>query len=364
MPEAVDPSANADFNKPAPGQARKSTKISNSKDSKDSADKRTTWEKLVEVYEFLYGYCVIEYDPYGPDAERQLEAWRLRMERRGNCPLYCFITCFFAVPGLIMGIGAGLEAARCRRTREECIANCTLAWEARLESMRTSAERFSVKGQTEQAELCEAGCVQTSIECIRPTYLMLGAAIVLILALCGVVCLTGIFENVREQAKREAKKAKMTGQDQAKKPSKRKAVSKDLPDDVVELPPGWEDQEPGSPTSPKSAKSAASFATSVASTNVFVKGARKCCANFADCFDFVIVQPIKDKVLEWKKKYILHDDPGWTWSELECPHCGTLVEVKGVDQASLKVGFFEDGWGLQRAGTFCPFCKQMISGVV
>ena len=25
-----------------------------------------------------------------------------------------------------------------------------------------------------------------------------------------------------------------------KKPSKRKAVSKDLPDDVVELPPGWE----------------------------------------------------------------------------------------------------------------------------
>ena len=33
-------------------------------------------------------------------------------------------------------------------------------------------------------------------------------------------------------------------------------------------------------------------------------------------------------------RYILHDDPGWTWSELECPHCGTLVEVKGVDQAS------------------------------
>jgi len=176
--------------------------------------------------------------------------------------------------------------------------------------------------------------------------------------------LTGIFENVREQAKREAQKAKMTGQDVAtkRKPSKRK-ISKDLDDDVVELPKGWDNDEPQSPTSPKSAKSGVSFATSVASTNVFVKGARKCCATFADCIDFVIIIPIKEKLMEWKKKYILHDDPGWTWSELECPHCGTFVEVKGVDQASLKVGFFEDGWDLPRAGVFCPFCKQMISGI-
>jgi hypothetical protein len=193
---------------------------------------------------------------------------------------------------------------------------------------------------------------------------MLGAAIVLVLALCGVCCLTGIFENVREQAKREAQKAKMTGQEQSvkRKTSKRKTQAQ--LDDVIELPQGWEDGgEPGSPTSPKSAKSALSFATSVASTNVFVKGARKCCASCTDCFDFVIVQPIKEKLMEWKKKYILHDDPGWTWQELECPHCGTFVEVKGVDQSSLKVGFFEDGWGLQRAGVFCPFCKNMISGV-
>lgn len=369
MPEPVSPSANADFNKPAGGAVNKSTKISAT--TADS-EKKTTWEKLVEFYEFLYGYCVIEYDPYGPDAERQLEAWRLRMSKRGNCPLYCFITCFFAVPGLIMGIGAGLEAARCRVTRDECIVNCTLAWEQRLEKMRTSAERFSVKGQTEQAELCEEGCIQQSIQCIRPTFLMLGAAIILVLALCGVCCLTGIFENVREQAKREAQKAKMTGQDASskRKPSKRK-ISKDM-DAVVELPPGWDSgaglpdvgNEPGSPTSPKSAKSFASFATSVASTNVFVKGAKKCCATFADCFDFVIVQPIQEKLMEWKKKYILHDDPNWTWSVIQCPTCETEVEVKGVDQASLKVGFFEEGWDLPRSGAFCPFCKTMISGVL
>ena len=36
---------------------------------------------------------------------------------------------------------------------------------------------------------------------------------------------------------------------------------------------------------------------------VFVKGAKKCCATFADCFDFVIVQPIQEKLMEWKKKY-------------------------------------------------------------
>jgi hypothetical protein len=312
-----------------------------------------------------------QFDPYGPDAEMQRELQQQKLANRGNCALYCFISFVFGLPGLIVGVRAYEASSNCANTRDDCVNACTADWEARLESLRTSAERFSVSGQTEQAEACKTACEENLVRCVTPTYLMFGAVGMLACAFIWLYCLTGMFENVRDAAKKERERERLEGTEQKKKKldaGKKKKGKKKGPDDVR----AWEDSDSDSdgysrstePTSPRSPTSPMSTASSVASAVKANLNPFRCLYNLLRLLYSWLVQPVVDIVYGyWLYLTLEGDDPTFTWMEVQCPYCDKLVEVRGVDQANLKVGFFQDGWGLQRAAQYCPNCKGMLSGI-
>jgi hypothetical protein len=383
-----------DKKKKAP-KKRKTSKRTSSKGSKDEPVE-PAYAPYLAIFSEFYRYAVDtirgpQYDPYGPHPEEQLAEYKKQLAKRGNCQLYITTLFLLLIPVFVLGSTAREKEAVCTADRDYCNEKCITDLQEQLsKSTSSTGGTNTLSGQNDLVIECREKCEANYWECNRPTYLIYAGVGMLLFSCPASMCLTNIFDTVREASRKEAEKLRKEGLEaeerKATAPKQRERyVSKRNQTKELEAlkeageAAGTEDGEapPASPTK-KSSEFGSDDDDDLRSDLEELEDAKapsqagKC----ARILGMVFVQcgksclrTVTKPVYAVKRKYdkIMKKGgappPLEAFTEMECPRCNTAISVQGLDQINVQESLFSRQWGLQRCATYCPVCNEVISGI-
>jgi hypothetical protein len=362
---------------------RKTSKRSSSKDSVGGPAYAPYLAVATDAYEYLYKQISgPKYDPYGPHPEEELAAYKAHMSRRGNCQLYVTFFLILMIPIYTLGSQALETGIACRGEQDHCYNKCVTDLQQQLSQAQTSEQQSAVSGKNELVIACREDCDAVYFECNRPTYLQFGGCAMLILSCPALMCLTNIFDTVREATKKEAEKLKREGLEkqerEATAPKKRERYlskkqqqkeaqdSKDAPD--LEGPA---EESDGSPKR-RTISGATSDLSDDGLTDIeeipearpegrCVRVIKKV---FKRCFAIAFAP-----VFFFKRKFerLAHLNKAPTefevTTDIQCPRCNSEITVQGLDRPNVQESLFSKQWGMNRTACYCPVCNEIISGI-
>lgn len=378
-------SKDKDKNKKKKGKEKK-RKVSK-RVSKESAMGEPAYAPYLAMAEEVYKYFSVsiagpKYDPYGPRPEEELAEYKQHLAKRGNCQLYITFFLILMIPVYVLGSTAFEKGAVCRADQEFCHKKCVTDLEAQLASSTSSAaSQTAVSGGNELVVACREQCDGVYFECNRPTYLLYGGCGMLLFSCPALMCLTNIFDNVREATRKEAEKIRQEGLDkrerEATAPKQRERYiskrnqqqgSKDAPDE----------EAPESPKSDTEKKRRTMSGTSSELTEeddfeIPVDREDPRCVRvlkkvFKRCMGILwklVSEPVYAAQRKWKKltQSKKAPSPAEIFTDVECPRCNSTVTVQGLDRASTQESIFSKQWGLNRCAIYCPVCNEILSGI-
>jgi len=287
------------------------------------------------------------------------------------------------------------KGALCAADQEYCHEKCVTDLQERLNQATSSADsQTAVSGQNELVLACRADCDEVYFDCNRPTYLLYGGCAMLLISCPALMCLTNIFDTVREATRKEAEKLRREGLEKkereatapkqreryiskknmakaSKEAAERGESDPENPQGTQELPSPGGDAEKKRRTMSGGSSELSDDTDDLESLPDAKEDSRcvrilktvfKKCAGFAVQMVLVPVNWCKRKY-ERLTKSNKPLKPSEILTELECPRCNSVVTVQGLDRPNIQESLFSKQWGLNRCATYCPVCNEIISGI-